>query len=281
MEGLSMTSVNQTITPRNIKFKYDDTSQGRWWLGGDPVASAFYSALSAGFPVGERFNIECVRPYRDLVQGALKDELSAFIQQEFAHAREHATFNHLIAGYGYDLDIIEREAEENVRRARKRDPLFRLCISVAFEHLTASLGRVMLSDPRHLQAAPAEMRGLLEWHCLEELDHKSVAYDTYLAATSNRSAFRRWFLRCFVMFLLSAHYWPSHFRNMARFFRHDGINTPRTWLRTFVFLWIKPGLFRTALPSGMSYFRPGFHPGKHDDSAMLATADQRLVRWRA
>jgi uncharacterized protein len=273
-----MTTVNHTITPRNIKFKYEPPAHGRWWLGGDPVGSAFYSALSAGFPAGERFNIECVRPFRDLVDGDLKGQLSAFIQQEFAHAREHATFNNLIAGYGYDMEIIDRETEERVRRARKRDAIFRLGISVAFEHLTASFSRVLLTDPRHLRDAPPEMRHLLEWHCLEELDHKSVAYDTYMAATAGRSAFRRWLLRCIVMVLLTAHYWLSHFRNMARFFRHDGINTPRTWLRTFSYLWIRPGLFRSALPIGLAYFWPGFHPGKHDDDALLATTDQRLAQ---
>ena len=41
-----------SITPRDRRFGRG-MAQRRWWLGGDPVATAFYNALSATFPKGE------------------------------------------------------------------------------------------------------------------------------------------------------------------------------------------------------------------------------------
>ena len=53
-----------TITPRDRRFGRG-TKQARWWMGGDPVATAFYNALSATFPKGEAYFVESVRAFRD------------------------------------------------------------------------------------------------------------------------------------------------------------------------------------------------------------------------
>ena len=49
-----------TITPRDRRFGRG-MKQERWWMGGDPVATAFYNALSATFPKGEAYFVESVR----------------------------------------------------------------------------------------------------------------------------------------------------------------------------------------------------------------------------
>ena len=47
----SPTPADLSITPRDMRFGRDD-KQGRWWLNGDPIASAFHTALSVTFPRG-------------------------------------------------------------------------------------------------------------------------------------------------------------------------------------------------------------------------------------
>ena len=42
--SLSPTPNDLTITPRDVRFGRDDT-QGRWWLNGDPIASALCGVL--------------------------------------------------------------------------------------------------------------------------------------------------------------------------------------------------------------------------------------------
>ena len=41
-----------TITPRDRRFGRG-AATSRWWMGGDPIATAMYNCLSATFPKGE------------------------------------------------------------------------------------------------------------------------------------------------------------------------------------------------------------------------------------
>lgn len=68
--SLSPTPANLSITPRDMRFGRDD-KQGRWWLNGDPIASAFHTALSVTFPRGEAMFIEAVKAHRDGVDEKL------------------------------------------------------------------------------------------------------------------------------------------------------------------------------------------------------------------
>ena len=51
------TPADLTITPRDLKVDRN-TRSARWWHGGDPIATAYFNALSAAFPQGETFFIE-------------------------------------------------------------------------------------------------------------------------------------------------------------------------------------------------------------------------------
>src|SRR5689334_19503496 len=56
-QDVANTPEDLTITPRDRRFGRG-MKQARWWMGGDPVATAFYNALSATFPKGEAFFVE-------------------------------------------------------------------------------------------------------------------------------------------------------------------------------------------------------------------------------
>jgi predicted metal-dependent hydrolase len=75
----------------------------RWWLGGDPFATAFMNALSVTFPKGEAFFIESVKHFRDGASPKLAGEIRAFVQQEVMHSREHVAFNKRVTDAGYDI----------------------------------------------------------------------------------------------------------------------------------------------------------------------------------
>src|SRR3546814_4798608 len=61
------------IVPRNVTFGRGQP-QARWWLNGDPVATAFYNSMSAIFPKGEAFFIDSVRAFRDGAPPQLRSE---------------------------------------------------------------------------------------------------------------------------------------------------------------------------------------------------------------
>ena len=176
-----------------------NTRNARWWHGGDPVATAYFNALSAAFPQGETFFIESVRRYRDSVHEPLREQIAAFVQQEAMHTREHVVFNKLLRTAGYDLTAMDAETRRRVDEARGRPPVVQLALTVALEHFTAIMAHSLLTEREPLPGASEEIVRLWQWHAIEEIEHKAVAYDTFLAVTQHMSGLRRWALRCHVM----------------------------------------------------------------------------------
>src|ERR1700743_3762164 len=134
------------------------TPPARWWLGGDPVATAFFNALSASFPQGERFFMDAVRPYRDTVDPGLREQVVAFTTQEAVHSREHRVFNNTLAAQGYDLTRIDAYLKQRVDFGRKLPRLNWLSATIGLEHFTEILAHAILSDPVFLAGAPSELK---------------------------------------------------------------------------------------------------------------------------
>lgn len=263
------------ITPRNMAFGRAQ-APGRYWNGGDPASTAFYNALSMTFPKGEGFFIDSVKHYRDAVSGALADQVAAFIKQEAIHSREHSHFNRQVREAGYDTTAIEARFDANLADTRARPAFVNLTATLAFEHFTAILAHAWLSHDSHFGRAPDEVARLWRWHSMEEIEHKSVAFDTFNAVMKDVRPIKRWLLRSRVMWNVSRLFLVRRLADMRDLFRQDGIDTPRTWLKVAGFLLIYPGVLRQVFLPWLSFFRPGFHPWDQDDRDLLRRASERL-----
>jgi uncharacterized protein len=264
-----------TITPRDRRFGRGEATE-HWWNGGDPVASALYNALSATFPKGEAFFVESVRMFRDGAPPKLAGEIKAFTTQEVMHSREHVAFNKRAREAGYDLSALEKRVEWRLDLVRSRPPIASLAATMALEHFTAILAHELLSDPRHLDGADAESAALWRWHSIEEIEHKGVAYDTWLHATRDWPRFKRWKVKAKVMLLVTRNFVVDRTLGTLELLRQDGLTGPRVWARLFWFMIVRPGMLRKILGAWASYFMPGFHPWKHDDRALIAAEERRL-----
>jgi predicted metal-dependent hydrolase len=276
MTQSSKTPPDLTIQPRDMAFGRDAPS-GRWWLGGDPVGTAFYNALSATFPLGERFFMDSVRRYRNAAPAKLKVQIAGFLAQEAMHTREHIFFNKQIADHGFDIAAMEDRTRARLDFARTRPPLQQLGATIALEHFTAILAHALLADPRHLEGASDEARAMWRWHAIEEVEHKSVAYDVYMAAAASLPAPRRWTLRVLTMVAATHLLFAVVGSNIADIFTSDGINNGRTWRRLFHFMLVRPGMLRQVMGSYFAYFLPGFHPWQHDNRALVSEVEQTLA----
>ena len=76
-----------------------------------------------------------------------------------------------------------------------RPPIIDLASTMALEHYTAMIAHQLLADPAHLADADPQVAALWRWHAIEEIEHKGVAYDTYLHATRDWSRWKRWRLK--------------------------------------------------------------------------------------
>jgi predicted metal-dependent hydrolase len=265
-----------TITPRDRRFGRG-ARQDHWWLGGDPVATAFYNALSATFPKGEAFFVESVRMFREGTPPKLAAEIKAFVTQEVMHSREHVQFNKRALEAGYDMSKLEERVEWRLSITRSRPPIVNLAATMCLEHFTAILAHQLLKDPRHLDRADAENAALWRWHSIEEIEHKGVAYDTWLHATRSLPRFRRWKIKAKVMLFVTRNFVVDRTFGTLELLRQDGIAGPKAWARMVWFAWIYPGMLRKILGAWLGFFLPGFHPWKQDDRHLIAATERHLT----
>ncbi|MFM9852319.1 MAG: metal-dependent hydrolase [Sphingomonadaceae bacterium] len=269
---LAKSPVDLTITPRDRRFGRGQ-SQARWWLGGDPIATAFYNALSVTFPRGEAFFVESVRAHREGAPEKLAGEINAFIKQEVIHSREHVSFNKRIVDAGYDISGLEQTVVESLELTKGRPVILNLAVTMALEHYTATLAQQLLANPKHLREADAESANLWRWHAIEEIEHKGVAYDTWLHATRDWTRWKRWKVKALMMMIVTVKFWTKRYIGTKALLAQDGISGWRTDFGIIWFMIGKPGMLRKIFPAWAAYFLPGFHPWNHDDRHLIKLVD--------
>ncbi|HEX3677868.1 MAG TPA: metal-dependent hydrolase [Sphingomicrobium sp.] len=270
------TPAELSITPRDRRFGRREVAP-RLWHGGRIEATAIYNALSTSFPKGETFFVESVRAFRDGAPPKLAEEIRAFMTQEAIHSREHSAFNKRAADSGYDLNRLEAQVEKRLEVTRTRPPIVSLAATMALEHFTAILAHQLLADPRHLEGADKETADLWRWHALEEIEHKGVAYDTWLNATRHWPRWKRWRLKARTMLYVTRNFLVDRTAGALELMRQDGVTGFRAWWLLLSYLWVKPGMFRNIAGAWFRYFLPGFHPWNQDDRALLEGSDARFA----
>ena len=269
------TPADLTITVRDARF--GRTRQpGKWWLAGNPIATHWHNALSATFPRGEAMFIEAVKAHRDGVPPKLEAEIRAFVKQEINHTREHLVFNKAAIAAGYNLDAIDQRLEANLALTKNRPPIVNLAVTIALEHYTAMMASDFLSNPKHFAGAEADSANMWRWHAMEEIEHKGVAYDTYLHATRGWSRYRRWRLKSLMMLIVSVSFVKNRWNDTLALLAQDGIAGPRVKAQLLWYLVGSPGVLRRVFPAWCAYFLPGFHPWNHDDRALIGKTESEF-----
>jgi predicted metal-dependent hydrolase len=272
MATIAPTPADLTITPRDRRFERGRLP-ARLWHGGSVEATAIYNALSATFPVGEAFFVESVRAFRDDAPPRLAGEIKGFTTQEAIHSREHDAFNRRAADAGYDLSKLDERVAYRLSVTRSKPPIVSLGATMALEHFTAILAHQLLANPRHLQGADPEAAELWRWHSCEEIEHKGVAYDTWLHATRDWTRWKRWKVKAKVMLFITRNFLVDRTQGSLELMRQDGVTGLRAWARLLSYLWLRPGMFRKIAGAWLKFFLPGFHPWNEDDRHLLARYD--------
>lgn len=257
---------------RRIRFRFSN-GVGKYFVDDDIVFSHFVAGLSGGFPPGEEAFIRSVRRFADqITDPILSKRVAGFIGQESTHGQEHRRLNERLIEIGYRIGWYDRQS---ITRAQKWfeqqvNGHTHLAMTAAAEHYTAVLAeRVLTSD--ELQALPGdpEVWNLINWHALEELEHKSVAFDVYRATGGSEA--RRIAVMATMMALTLPFVLSSLAVSVAR--DRDARRQPVRLARETYRLLTGP-LLSDLMPKLAQYLRPGFHPDDIDTTAVLG-------RWRA
>jgi uncharacterized protein len=262
------------IAPRDMSLDIPSDTP-RYWMGGDPYSSHLMNVLSLLFPPGERFFMDAVRAFRHQVKDPhLLAQVRGFLAQEALHSREHKIFNRWLSRFGIDADEVEAAiAQEIVERRAKRTPIEDLAVTCALEHFTAIMAEAWLHETELREAAVEPLRSLWTWHAIEELDHKSVAYDVYHDIGGDYETRRRWMLRISVAFIVGVSI--MHVRHMSRdgLFSRPGYVAKRWWA-----YWGPRGYFARLIPAYLKYYRRDFHPWAEDHTELIARFERELAR---
>lgn len=264
------------ITPRDRRFGRTAATP-RLWHGGRVEATAIYNALSTTFPKGEAFFVESVRAFRHGAPEQLAGEIKAFTTQEAIHSREHDAFNRRAIDSGYNLTRLDATIDKRLAEVATKPLIASLAATTALEHFTAILAHELLADPRHLEGADLETAALWRWHAVEEIEHKGVAFDTWLHATRDWSRWRRWIVKARVMLYITGHFVTDRIAGALDLMRQDGVTGIAAWTKLMAYLWVRPGMFRKIGGAWLRYFLPGFHPWNEDDRHLLAAYDAEVV----
>ena len=262
-----------TILPRDLHFDMAAAGSGPW-LDGNEVATAVFNAMSLTFPDGERLFIDAVKAYRSEVSGKLAQDVKDFITQEAIHSREHHLLNNQIDRTKYPVAEIEAAINENIALGRSGGRFRMLMATICLEHFTAMMADLMIGldvdgVPLFSKTDPALER-LWRWHAMEETEHKAVAYDVFLEATSDLPAIKRYFRRSLSMLIITRHFTENITQYAAKLLVADGYDPKDATRAVKAFLWKKPALFGKGWKVWLSWFKPGFHPWDHDNRDVMA-----------
>lgn len=264
--ALSKTPEDVGLEARNRRFDLREPLATDWH-GGHAFQTAFFNALSLSFPTGEKFFVDSVKHYLPRIDDTkLRDEAAIFVQQEYVHRREHQRYNEMLAeARGFDLQKLEALYVREIERANKEPPIARLAATVVLEHLTATFAAGSMRNPRWMEGAHPLMADLWQWHAIEETEHKSVAYDVFLAVGGERKLLRR------LMRIIRIRF-PYHvFLSICQMRRMEGraVLSPAFWRQGYTFLFGRDGIMREVAADFRLFFRDDFHPWMVDNRELL------------
>lgn len=255
-----------SLDRNGLNFDYSKSNFASWNSDG-LVASHFFNALSLFFPAGEKFFIHSVKCF----SGQVADPVAAaavktFVSQEASHSNAHRRYLAAMVQQGYKIDQLDIRMFSRPLASVK--PQWRLSMTVAMEHFTASLSRSLLHEGT-VDGDP-NLKRLWYWHACEELEHQSVAFDVYRQAVG--TGVRAYWLRIAGAIRVSTNFLPRLICNFASLLAQDTLlPKPVCYLKAFWYVWGTPGVVRKLMPDFFKYFSPSYHPNE------MGSGDRELV----
>jgi len=267
----SLNGASVGIPPRHIDFNFPQ-SIPKYFYAGNATATTFFAMLSGFFPPGERYFMDSVRHFRDRVTDKeQRAAISGFMGQEAIHGREHERLNELLAERGFDMRTPERFVKIGLKVLEMLPPSTKLAATTFMEHFTALLAEQLLEDKDFQGLADPEMIKIWQWHALEELEHKSVAYDVY-ELVGNRYSERVAATAASLVVLL-----PMLGVTWAWMLARDGkLGSIKDNAKGLNMLFGRKGFVSKILPRLPEFTQRHFHPGNHDTRQMEQAWRERL-----
>ncbi len=264
------------IQPRNVEIDFSDIKTP-YFYNKNPCISAMWVGLSTSFPQGEVEFIRSTRAFESqITDQKLLDDVAKFAHQEAHHALQHRQINRKFQSVGYEVEKLEQFLKHaTAQRAAKSSPEKRLARTVVLEHVTAVMAHYALAQEQKMAPFPESLRALFQWHAIEEIEHKSVAFDVYQHCVADRGMLMRQYYR-FVFFEF-----PLGIFMGTRFLLKQ-MGCKVTWAHRrelWHYLFNESGLISSVKSLYWMFRKPGFHPWDQDDSDLINAWKRRLAPY--
>ncbi|MEM6582000.1 MAG: metal-dependent hydrolase [Pseudomonadota bacterium] len=249
----------EEIVIRDFNFDFPDDIDPIW-APDNPVRSHLFNGLSLSMPYLEPYLIRSILRARDHVTDPeLLDDMAHFNRQEANHFKCHRRYNELLKANGYpELAQLEEHMESAYKRLETKSLRTQLAYSAGFESMTCGFTHWFVTDRLRLFGGnDPHVSSFWIVHMIEEGEHKTVAFDTYMAYSGD------YWARFFGVFHGSFHVLSLGIRGMFVGLKKDKLlRKPKTWWQ------IATELTRMSVVVGPFMVRallPGFNPRKEAD----------------
>ncbi len=266
----------QQMTVRRIDFGFEP-AMDLVFVKDDPVTSFLFLGAWMMLPYLEPYLIRTMRQALPLVTDeALRGELKRFCMQEGEHFRQHAKVNDMLRELHPDYRIfseLEGELDAEFKTFSKERPIeFNLAYAEGFESMTSAMTVAQL-ELGMFDRSDSSLAALAKWHVMEELEHRSVAFDVYHHVHGS------YLYRLKTGLWAQRHYfrWVERFASImrnaeveliARYQTPEIIAERKAYNRAFR---------RRSLPMLLATYMPWYNPAKVRLPAAFATAQQQFT----
>jgi len=156
------------------------------WVPDNPVRSHMFNGFSLTMPYLEPYLIRSILRARDQISDPqLLKDMAGFNRQEANHYKCHRRYNELLKANGYpELERVEKHMEKAYAKLEGKTLRTQLAYSAGFESMTNGFTHWFVNKRVALFArANPYVSSFWIMHMIEEGEHKTVAFDTYMATS--------------------------------------------------------------------------------------------------
>lgn len=228
----------------------------KYWFNGSPTYTHFTDSWSVLFPAWEEAFTKVAAHHRESVNNPeLEARIDTFIAQELSHARAHNQHNKRAE----ICDLADKEFKKTKIIERKPGSPLWLATMISIEHTAAVSARSFLNKFGHIKSREFN---LYAWHCVEELEHKSLALDLWNHLGFSKAQLNKVSRKNFI------YTWKFAFSYTINSLKKDN----QLWkFKTLVdgFSLLSYVVLRLWIPY-LQIFKQDFHPDHIDDTKLIA-----------
>lgn len=255
------------IEPRHLRFPVPENLE-KYWHSNSDVKTYHFNALAVFLPQLEKMLVLSLKKaLKDVTCPILRAEVASLVAQEAIHGRafadycQHTVYSHYDCPKQYSLWFFRLLAG----LFNKCSHTFHYSLSAAGEHFTAIAADLFLRQPDWFKGVEPAHSAIWRWHCIEEIEHKAVAFDVFQATNGN------YFIRVLGMVMMTCFFLALYIKPIWFMMKQDRKHTNlRFYGRALQYYWGKDGLFRSLAKSYFDYFKPTFHPSKHQNDHLIS-----------